>query len=375
MPATDAKVNTPQQLRHDLAEQDRRFARAFALLPEACRADNNDRAFPGAVIAVTHRSALVALKAFGRFTFEHDSPVVAEDTVFDLASVTKVVATTAMAMLLVERGTLSLDQPVYELLPEFETGDSARRRVTVRMLLTHSSGLPAYVKLFLTARSREELISVAATTPLEAAPLARAVYSDIGFILLGEILTRTAGEPIDRFCQHEIFGPLGMPSTTFHPQQPFAIPPTQADCELRHRLIQGEVNDENASVMGGVAGHAGLFANALDIARFAECLLHGGAPILRAETVRLFTTRDASTPGTSRALGWDTPSAPSQSGQHFGPRSFGHLGFTGTSLWCDPDRQLSVTLLTNRTWPDRVSQQIKRVRPMVHDAVVEAVDA
>ncbi len=143
---------------------------------------------------------------------------------------------------------------------------------------------------------------------------------------------------------------------------------------FRQRIIQGEVQDENASVLGGVAGHAGLFSTAEDLARFAHALLHEGRPLLRPETVALFTRRESAPPGTSRALGWDTPSTPSQSGKYFGSRSFGHLGYTGTSLWIDPDRQLSITLLTNRTWPDCANQAIRQVRPKFHDAVVEALN-
>ena len=150
------------------------------------------------------------------------------------------------------------------------------------------------------------------------------------------------------------------------------IPPTVDDKTFRHRVIQGEVNDENATAMGGVAGHAGLFANALDVARFAHCMLQGGVPIFRPETVKQFTTRGASATG-SYALGWDTPSAPSQSGKHFSPQSFGHLGFTGTSLWIDPKRELAVVLLTNRTWPDAANQKIKEIRPAFHDALIEAL--
>lgn len=355
------------------AEQDSQFASAFSMLANACAADNPERAFPGAVLAVTHRGLLVAHKAFGRFNYEDNSPHVQTDTVFDLASVTKVVATTAMAMLLCQRRLLELETTVCELLPEFDTGDATRRAVTARMLLAHSSGLPAYLKLYEKAHSREELIHLAATAPLECAPGTRAAYSDIGFILLGEILERTAHEPLSHFCQREIFMPLGMSSATFHPQEVSAIPPTLSECKFRHRLIQGEVNDDNASVMGGVAGHAGLFSNALDVARFAECMLRGGAPVFSSEVVSQFTRRESTPAGASRALGWDTPSQPSQSGHHFGRRSFGHLGFTGTSLWCDPDRQLSVTLLTNRTWPEGNPQAIKSVRPLVHDAIVEAL--
>ncbi len=171
-----------------------------------------------------------------------------------------------------------------------------------------------------------------------------------------------------------------MAHTTFRPPAEWKpkIPPTVEDREFHRRIVQGEVHDENASVLGGVAGHAGVFAPAADVARFAHAMLSGGAPIggapiVRPETVALFTRREASPAGTSRALGWETPSAPSQSGQHFSTRSFGHLGYTGTSLWIDPERRLSVTLLTNRTWPDRSSQKIKQVRPRFHDAVVEAL--
>jgi len=152
------------------------------------------------------------------------------------------------------------------------------------------------------------------------------------------------------------------------------IPPTSEDKMFRKRIIQGEVQDENASVLGGVAAHAGLFSTASDVASFAQCLLRGGSPILRPETIALFTTRQPSPEGTSRALGWDTPSVPSQSGRYFSTASFGHLGYTGTSLWIDPARQLSVTLLTNRTWPDCANQEIKQVRPQFHDAVVGAIE-
>jgi len=165
--------------------------------------------------------------------------------------------------------------------------------------------------------------------------------------------------------------------TTFNPPADTRqrIPPTADDRTFRKRIIQGEVQDENASVLGGIAGHAGLFSTAEDLARFAHSMLNGGQPILRSETVALFTRRESTPPGTSRTLGWDTPSAPSQSGKYFGPRSFGHLGYTGTSLWIDPDRQLSITWLTNRTWPDCANQAIKQVRPKFHDAVLEVLAA
>lgn len=312
-----------------------------------------------------------------------------------------------MAMLLYERGLLELDAPIIGTLPEFlldSSGntDSRRHDVTFHMLLAHSSGLPAYEKLFLKAPSRDELLTAACTMPLSADPGTRAVYSDIGFIILGIALERLADQSLDAFCRRDVFGPLAMSNTTFNPTVELRpkIPPTDdersrrgADTPVRalpksesgpgvslssrstfrNRIVQGEVQDENAYVLGGVAGHAGLFSTAEDIARFANAMLQGGAPILRPETIALFTRRD-STPGTSRALGWDTPSTPSQSGKYFGPNSYGHLGYTGTSLWNDPDRQLSITLLTNRTWPDCSNQAIKQVRPKFHDAVIECLN-
>jgi CubicO group peptidase (beta-lactamase class C family) len=297
-------------------------------------------------------------------------------TLFDLASLTKVVATTTMAMILYERGLLDLDLPFNSIVGEFSGEDPRRDEVTLRMLLAHSSGLPAYEKLFLRAHTRDELLAAAFSVPLANDPGSRAEYSDIGFILLGVALERLADESLDRFCQREVFGPLGLTQTTFNPAPELRshIPPTADDQTFRHRIIQGEVQDENASVLGGVAPHAGLFATAQDLVIFGFTMLHGGAPILRPDTVALFTNRELSPEGTSRALGWDTPSSPSQSGRYFSPRSYGHLGYTGTSLWIDLERDLSIALLTNRTWPDCANQAIKQIRPRVHDAIIEALN-
>ncbi len=352
-----------------LTQQDTIFEHAFAILRQAVSA----HAFPAAAISVTWHGKLVALKAFGRFTYDPQAPETEPQTIFDLASVSKVVATTAMAMILYRRGDLDLDMPVRNILPEFTGEDPRRDEVTLRMLLAHSSGLPAYEKLFERARTCDELLRAVYETPLAADPGSVSAYSDIGFIVLGEALARIADEPLDRFCQANIFGPLGMASTSFCPPAGTraSIPPTADDHWFRQRIIQGEVHDENASVLGGIAGHAGVFAPAGDVALFAEAILNG--KLVRPQTVALFTRREVSPANTSRALGWDTPSQPSQSGKYFSPSSFGHLGYTGTSLWIDPERQLSVTLLTNRTWPDNRNQAIQQVRPTFHDAIAEAL--
>jgi CubicO group peptidase (beta-lactamase class C family) len=393
------------------AGQQQRFAHAFDLIQRAIA----NRAFPGAAIAVVSHGQLLAWHAFGRFTYDPAAPEVRRETLWDLASLTKPIATVSMAMLLFERGLLPLDVPVANLLPHFadvcsepggpfkpsfglsgvvptasfdDTQRGWRQSVTVAMLLAHSSGLPAHRKFYLETSGREAIQTAARRLPLEAKPGTRAEYSDMGFILLGELLEQIAGEPIDRFCQREIFAPLNLNmSYTPHPSIRSAIPPTVNDLTYRHRIVQGEVNDENASAMGGIAPHAGLFSDVLSVARFAECLLRDGPPLFRPQTVELFTARQPAPatgsaalpvttpapPGTSRTLGWDTPSPPSQSGTLFSARSFGHLGYTGTSLWCDPERRLSVTLLTNRTWPDSTNQAIKQLRPPLHDAIVRAL--
>jgi serine-type D-Ala-D-Ala carboxypeptidase len=375
--------------------QETNFRGAFELLQNAITA----RAFPSCALAVTLHGELIAHHALGRFTYDPASSPIATASIFDLASVTKAIATTTMAMILYERGLLDLDAPVTAIIPEFAGDDPRCRDVTLRMLLAHASGLPAYEKLFLRAKTRDELLAAALSTNLTADPGSRSAYSDIGFIILGIALERLADEPIDTFSQREIFGPLGMSHTTFNPpkawkdqivptadesgkdecgtdtpvRQPLTSPAHSPTSTFRGRIIQGEVQDENASILSGVAGHAGLFSTAEDAAIFAHSMLSGGRRIVRPTTIEVFTRREATPAGTSRALGWDTPSPPSQSGKYFGLRSYGHLGYTGTSLWIDPDRQLSITLLTNRTWPDCQNQAIKQVRPAFHDAVIEAL--
>lgn len=372
---TSSPESGVKQLRLLFEAQDDVFARAFDVLREGIA----QRAFPGAAVAITYDGNVLALRALGRFTYDPSSPEVRPECIWDLASLTKVVATTAAAMVLYEQGRLKLDQRLAEIVPEFARSvpaDPRRTLVTLRMLLAHASGLPAYYRIFETAQTPQELLTACYATPLEADPGSRTVYSDIGFILLGEALVRLSGRSLAAFCGVHIFSPLAMSKTIFRPRAELRprIPPTEKDPVHLGRVIQGLVNDENARVLGHEdGGHAGLFASALDVAKFAHCMLMGGAPILNRETIQLFTARQVSPAGTSRALGWDTPSKPSQAGKYFSPGSFGHLGFTGASLWCDPERRLSITLLTNRTWPDRGSELIKQVRPRFHDAVIECL--
>jgi CubicO group peptidase (beta-lactamase class C family) len=343
-------------LKPNYNDQDHRFRAAFLVLEEAIAA----RAFPAASLAIVKQGELAAHKAFGRQTLDSDATIVTTGTVFDLASVSKVVATTTAAAVLYERGVLDLDNTV-----------PGRDDLTIRSLLTHTSGLPAHIKFYEQTQARDELVRLAYSTPLEVPPCSHTQYSDIGFIILGDVMEQLSREPLDRFCQREIFAPLGMRNTCFNPPESIwhNIPPTRDDQYFRYRVIQGEVNDENAAVMNGVAAHAGVFSTSYDVALFAQCWLSGGTPILKPETVALFTRQQ---PGTERALGWDRPTPPSTSGQHFSPSSFGHIGYTGTTLWCDPEKQLAVALLTNRTWPDATNRTIRQVWPRFHDAVIGA---
>ncbi|MDR3765138.1 MAG: serine hydrolase [Acidobacteriota bacterium] len=371
-PNASARSEPFYELRDERAAHAGHFADVVRRLHEG-RAEH---VFPGAALAVVLHDRLMLLHGSGRFTYDAKSEGISGWTVWDLASLTKPIAAVSMAMLLYERGRLPLEAKVAELLPEFAAGDDPRRReVTVRMLLEHSSGLPAHRKLYLEHTGREAVTSAALRVPLEYEPGTHYEYSDIGFLVLGEILERQAGERIDAFCQREVFDRFKLNFRyTPHPRMNIQFPPTANDETWRHRMVQGEVGDENASAMGGVAAHAGVFGDALSVARFGALMLRGGEPLFRPETVRLFTTRASAPEGTSRTPGWDTPSAPSQSGTRFSPRSFGHLGYTGTSLWCDPERGLVVALLTNRTWPDTANQAIKQFRPALHDLIAEAVE-
>jgi CubicO group peptidase (beta-lactamase class C family) len=354
------------------------FAPVYRVLSDAISA----RAFPGCAFGVLANRKVVLQGALGRFTYDEDASAVSPQTVFDVASITKIMATTAATMILHQRGLLDLETPLGDLLPGFmvgrTSGDNARN-VRLRHLLAHSSGLPGYVEFFRTIATAPALYRALLELPLEAAPGERAEYSDPGFMLLGkavEVLTR---ENLATWVQREVFAPLRMAATGFCP--PLAarplIPPTEEDACLRKRCIQGEVQDENAWLLNGIAGHAGLFSNVPDLLRFsAEILATSSvaelARLFDAATVAHFAQRQGPE-GSSRALGWDTPSGNSSSGQHFSSRSIGHLGFSGCSLWIDLEANVAVALLTNRTWPDRQCQLIRQVRPAFHDAVRESL--
>jgi serine-type D-Ala-D-Ala carboxypeptidase len=378
--AMDEGINLPAM---DAIHGDaKRFSSAYRVLDDAIRA----RAFPGCAFGVialgTVEGEILFKDVRGRFTFENDSAEVTPETVYDVASLTKVLATTAMAMLLSQRGLLEVDMPIGDLLPEFVAGRNTSdpaRQVTVRHLLAHNSGLPGYVEFFRSVNTPATLYEECLKLPLDTPPGTRAVYSDPGFILLGKALEAIVREPLDKWVQREIFQPLAMTATGFcpRPETRLAIPPTEENRFPGEGRIQGVAQDENARVLGGVAGHAGLFSNVADILRFARevlCAGHEAAKphLFEASTIRAFAQRQ-NPPGSSRALGWDTPSENSSSGNYFSRHSVGHLGYSGCSLWIDLDAELAVMLLTNRTWPDRKNEAIRQVRPAFHNALRGAI--
>ncbi len=362
------------------------FAAANEILSDAIAAC----AFPGCAFGVLvgrqNALPLTYTGALGNFTYDADSSPVTPATVYDLASVTKVAATTAAAMLLQQRGPLDLDSLLGDLLPEFLAGRSpgdGARKVKLRHLLAHNSGLQGYVEFFRTVTNPSELLLACLHLPIEIEPGVRAEYSDPGFILLGKALEKIIREPLHSWVHREVFQPLGMTATRFCPSpadRP-GIPPTEEDQSFRKRRIQGEVQDENAWLLQGAAGHAGLFSNVPDLLSFASAILNiklkgqrvaGDANLFHSATVKLFAERQGPE-GSSRALGWDTPSENSSSGRHFSPHSIGHLGYSGCSFWIDLEARVAVVLLTNRTWPNRESMLIREVRAAFHDAVREAL--
>jgi CubicO group peptidase (beta-lactamase class C family) len=356
--------------------RDSSFAPVYKVLSDAIA----QHAFPGCAFGVLTKEAVVLQDALGASTYESDAFRITPTTVYDIASVSKVAATTAAAMLLVQRQMLDLDTPLGEFLPGFVVGrppaDRARL-VTLLHLLAHNSGLPGYVELYKTTSTPDALIRACLQLPLEAEPGTRTAYSDPGFILLGKALEVVARTSLGAWVRREVFNPLELDATGFNPAPATRsmIPPTEEDQTFRCRRIQGEVQDENAWVMHGVAGHAGVFSNVPDLLRFASAILAGAKAdrsLFNRQTVEEFSLRQAPQ-GSSRALGWDTPSESSSAGRYFSRRSIGHLGYSGCSLWIDLDAEVAVVLLTNRTWPDRTNQYIREVRPAFHDAVREAL--
>jgi CubicO group peptidase (beta-lactamase class C family) len=399
--------------------------RAVPVVPaihQALRRGVDEGVFPGGAAAVIHDGKLLHRSATGVAPLAPEPVALKAEAHFDLASLTKLCAATAATAMLVGRRQLGLDDVVVRYWPEF--GRTGKKAVTVRHLLAHCSGLPAFKPFFLSAltdpgaaplfrgppdfearlaacrRGRTLVLDAVCATRLEREPATQAVYSDLGFIALGRVLELVGGERLDRLVAREVYPELGLAALRYRPldEKPRPAPqlvttglfrprepaPGQEgiipapDAATAPEPHAGEVDDDNAFAMGGVSGHAGLFGDARDVAAFGEVVLEeleGASRLAPRETWQAFATRDR-TDGSSRALGFDTPSGPTPAAgsRMAASRTLGHNGFTGTSLWIDLDRRLSVALLTNRTHPSRANVQIAHFRPAFHDAVVDALD-
>ena len=349
--------------------------------------------FPGAVLLVGRGDEVVYEKAFGSRSLIPTMSPMDKNTIFDLASLTKPLATTVVIMLLVSEKKICLDDRVTRFIPMF--GVFGKHAVTFRHLLNHSSGLPdwrPYYKEVLKSEEEGKINFVASRgakqyvfaqahreKPVSLAGV-KSLYSDLGFMVLGEIIEAISGSTLDRFCQDRIFKPLGLKGTYFvdltcSRTQPVGemVAPTE-DCPWRKKVLCGEVHDDNAYAMGGVAGHSGLFSSARDIHQLLICLkrcLRGHDSFLPQKLIQEFLSRDAAVKSSTYALGWDTPSENgSSSGRYFSPHSVGHLGFTGTSIWWDLEKNCHVVLLSNRVHPTRKNDKIREFRPYIHDLIM-----
>ncbi|MBR9975564.1 MAG: serine hydrolase [Bacteroidetes bacterium] len=334
------------------------------------------RATPGAQLAVVRGDSLVYRKSYGKLTYDTAATAVDDSTLYDLASLTKVVVTTTAVMRLVDAGRLHLDSTVAAYLPAFAAG--GKEHVTIRNLLLHNSGLEAFRPFHEIQPDGIGVLDSIFGSRLVSVPGHRTVYSDFGMITMGKVIERITGRSLDDYAKEEILGPLGMRNSLFLPHDSLRgrAAPTEYDERWRQRLVQGSVHDETAALLGGVAGHAGLFSTATDLSRFVRMLLGDGTlegyDCVQSATLTRFTTRQSLRK--SRALGWDTKSASgSSAGRYFSMQSFGHTGFTGTSIWVDPVARIGVIFLTNRVHPTRENRALPRFRSVLHDAVREAL--
>ncbi|NTU67571.1 MAG: beta-lactamase family protein [Chlorobiaceae bacterium] len=348
----------------------------FSPLETLMRRAVGDSVFPGASIAVIHRGKVVFHRAFGRLTYDPQSAPADTSTIYDAASLTKAVATTSIAMQLVEHDSLDINTPVSRYRPGFAA--NGKGRVTIGQLMRHVSGLRAHRYFAETCRTPEEVFRTIDRDSLTCTPGTKTVYSDLNFMLLGRIEEALTGKSLAANFQARFSVPLGMTSTMFTPAPALRprIAPTGEDGMWKLDRPRPLVNDQNAALLGGISGHAGLFTTTGDLARMVRMLMNGGTfdgrRYLKASTVETFLKKGDG----SRALGWDlvTPGGASSAGSKFSASSWGHLGFTGTSIWVDPEREIAVILLSNRVWPSPDNIKIRKFRPVLHDTVVDCID-
>ncbi len=334
-----------------------------------------DSAFPGAVLLIWKNGKIIYENAFGHLIYDDSASMVTTNTIYDLASLTKVIATTTAAMICIDTRLFNIDDKAAKYIPQF--GENGKQDITIKNLLLHNSGLPAFKKFYALYNTPGEVLNDIYSTRLLYPTGTKTIYSDLGMIVLGKIIEKVTGETLDKFCNTEIFKPLGMNDTYYNPPSSlkFRIAPTEFDKYWRNRLLIGEVHDETASLLKGVSGHAGLFSTAGDISKLLQMLLQKGVfegrRIIDSSTVKLFTSKQSN----ERGLGWDIKSAAgSSAGSLFSSKSYGHTGFTGTSVWTDPERDLFVVFLTNRVYPTRNNNKIIKIRPELHDLIIKTAD-
>ena len=352
--------------------------------------------FPGAVLLVSINNEIVFHKAFGFRSIIPEKKVMTEDTVFDIASLTKVVATTTAIMILIKEGRISLEKKISEFIADFNCEE--KKNITIRHLLNHCAGLPDWLPLYMELlekqktsgdfsnyKGKQYIYNRANKEPLVYAPGKNYKYSDISFIILGEIIEIICGKALDKYCEEKIFKPLSLSSTFYNDlfdQTLFSMKEnllfaSTENCPWRKKVLEGEVHDDNAYAMGGIAGHTGVFSTGIDLHRFTTEILKcysGEGGFIPQRIVREFLMRQDIVRGSSWALGWDTPSPDiSTSGHYFSKKSAGHLGYTGTSIWIDLEREIEIILLTNRVHPTRENRSIAKFRPEIHDLVMKEI--
>ena len=335
----------------------------------------SDGVFPGSVLLVSKSESIIYENTYGNFTYDRLSKKVNINTIFDLASLTKIVSTTTAAMICIDRGLFKLSDKVVKYIPRF--GNHGKKIITIKNLLLHNSGLPAYKRFYKFCENSDDVINDIYNTELIYKTGSKTVYSDLSMIVLQKVIEKVTGKSLDEFSKENIFDPLEMKSTMFNPpdsiKQNIAL--TEFDDYWRHRQLQGEVHDETAALLNGVSGNAGLFSNSEDLSNFLTMILNKGTfkrkRIINENTVLLFTTKQ---PNSARALGWDIKSPiKSSAGNLFSLKSFGHTGYTGTSFWVDPQKKLFVIFLTNRVYPTRNNTKIIKFRPKLHNEIIETI--
>ncbi len=347
--------------------------------------------FPGAQLIIGTPDKIILEKNFGKYTYDSDAPDVTSSSIYDLASVTKVIATTTAIMQLYDNGKLNINDNVWLHIPEF--ANNGKEDIKITNLLLHNSGLKAWVPFYKTLTTRQQVLDEIYNMTPDYKTGTKFVYSDLNAVLLGLIVEKISGMSLDEYCRINIFEPLGMRSTTYLPKdnlKKLAVP-TENDSYWRNRLLQGEVHDETAAILNGVSGNAGLFSNANDLYLFMKMMLEKGKyynPYSRglkeekfanADVIGFFINKwETAAYNNSRGLGWDTKPEPTSyrtpCGEKFSNNSFGHTGYTGTSVWADADKNLIVIFLTNRVYPSRDNNGIREIRPEIHNMAVDLLN-